>query len=71
MKRYLIIVEKTEAGYSASSPDLPGWSSTAQTREALEKNMRQAIAAYLDSLHSHGQPRPAPRSYAVCVEFPD
>ncbi|MBZ5528889.1 MAG: type II toxin-antitoxin system HicB family antitoxin [Acidobacteriia bacterium] len=71
MKRYLIVVEQTDAGFFASSPDLPGWSSTAHTREALEKNMRQAIASYLDSLRIHGQPLPAPCSYAVCVEFPD
>jgi len=71
VKRYLIVVKQTDVGYSAASPDLPGWSSTAHTREALEKNMRQAIAAYLDSLRAHGQSHPSPRSYAVCVEFPD
>ena len=35
--RYLTIIEKTETGYSAYSPDLPGCVSTGLTCEEVEK----------------------------------
>lgn len=70
MKKYLIVIEKTEAGYSASAPDLPGYLSTAHTREALEKNMSQALASYLDVLHHQGNPLPFPRTTGAYLEFP-
>ncbi|HEX5727039.1 MAG TPA: type II toxin-antitoxin system HicB family antitoxin [Longimicrobiaceae bacterium] len=44
MKRYLIVVERTETGFSAYSPDLPGCASTGRTREEVQANMREAIA---------------------------
>ncbi len=36
MKKYLIIVEETETGYSAFSPDVPGCGSTGKTKEEVE-----------------------------------
>jgi predicted RNase H-like HicB family nuclease len=55
MNRYLIVVEQTEAGYSAYVPDLPGCVSTGQTREDVEKNMQEAIAFHLDGMREDGQ----------------
>jgi predicted RNase H-like HicB family nuclease len=37
VKKYLIIIEKTETGYSAYSPDVPGCGSTGKTREEEEQ----------------------------------
>jgi len=34
MKKYLIVVEKTNTGYSAFSPDLDGWVATGATRKS-------------------------------------
>ena len=50
MKRYLIVIEKTETGYSAYSPDLPGCVSTGGTRDEVESNMREAIEFHLDGM---------------------
>jgi predicted RNase H-like HicB family nuclease len=55
MNRYLIVVEQTEAGYSAYVPDLPDCVSTGQTREDVEKNMQEAIAFHLDGMREDGQ----------------
>ena len=33
MKKYLVVIEKTDTGYSAYSPDLPGCISTGASRE--------------------------------------
>ena len=43
MKKYLIVIEQTDGGYSGYSPDLPGCVSTGKTREETECNMREAI----------------------------
>lgn len=48
--KYLIVIEKSETGYSAYSPDLPGCASTGQTLEETEQNMREAIAFHVDGL---------------------
>jgi len=43
VKKYLIIVEETDTGYSAYSPDLPGCGSTGKTKKEVERNIQQAI----------------------------
>jgi predicted RNase H-like HicB family nuclease len=70
MKRYLIVIEDTENGFSAYSPDLPGCVSTGATRTEIEKNMREAISFHLDGLREDGQPVPEPHSYSSYVELP-
>jgi len=70
MKRYLIVIEETQTGYSAYSPDLPGCISTGRTREDVEKNMQEAISLHLDGMHEEGQSLPEPHSYSAYVELP-
>lgn len=50
MKKYLIIIEKTETGYSAYSPDVPGCGSTGQTKEEVERNIQEAIQFHIEGL---------------------
>jgi predicted RNase H-like HicB family nuclease len=68
MKKYLIIVEKTEAGYSAYSPDVPGCGSTGQTKEEVERNIQEAIEFHLEGLREEGYEVPEPSSYFSYVE---
>jgi predicted RNase H-like HicB family nuclease len=70
MKKYLIVIEETNTGFSAYSPDLPGCVSTGRTREEMEENMREAIAFHLDGLREEGQAVPEPRTYSAYVELP-
>jgi predicted RNase H-like HicB family nuclease len=70
MKRYLIVVEQTNVGYSAYSPDLPGCVSTGRTRANVEQQMREAIAFHLDGLREEGQIVPEPHTYSAYVELP-
>jgi predicted RNase H-like HicB family nuclease len=70
MKRYLIVIEETQTGYSAYSPDLPGCVSTGRTREDVEKNMQEAISLHLDGMREEGQSLPEPHSYSAYVELP-
>ena len=70
MKKYLIVIEPTQSGFSAYSPDLPGCVSTGRTRDEVERNMRDAIAFHLDGLREEGQKVPEPQSYSAYVELP-
>ncbi len=67
--KYLIVIEPTNTGFSAYSPDLPGCASTGQTREECEKNMHDAIEFHLDGLREDGEPIPQPGSSAAFVEI--
>lgn len=68
MKRYLVVVERTQTGYSAYSPDLPGCISTGRTREEIEANMREAVVFHVEGLQREGYPVPEPRSEFTYVE---
>ena len=67
--KYLIIIEKTETGYSAYSPDLEGCIATGSTREEVEKTMKEAIEFHLDGLREEGYEVPAPHSYSTYMEI--
>lgn len=60
MKKYQIIIEKTDTGFSAYSPDLPGCASTGATREEVEANIREAIQFHIDGLKQEGYEVPDP-----------
>ncbi len=68
MMQYLIIIEKTETGYSAYSPDLPGCVSTGATREEIEQNMHEAMEFHLDGLKLEGLEIPQPTTSSAYVE---
>lgn len=70
MKKYLIVIEPTQTGFSAYSPDPPGCVSTGATRSEAEQNMREAIAFHLDGLREEGQEVPEPQSYSAYIELP-
>jgi len=69
VKKYLIIVETTETGYSAYSPDVPGCGSTGKTREEVERNIREAIEFHLEGLNLEGYEVPEPNSYSSYIEI--
>ena len=68
MKKYLIIVEKTETGYSAYSPDVPGCGSTGETKEEVEHNIQEAIQFHLEGLREEGYEIPEPSTYSSHID---
>lgn len=66
--RYLIVIEKSDTGYSAYSPDLLGCVSSGATREEAESNMREAISFHIDGMREDGLEIPEPTSYSSYVE---
>jgi len=70
MNKYLVVVEETQTGYSAFSPDLAGCVATGKAREEVEKTMRDAIQLHLDGMKEDGEPIPLPHSYSTYCEIP-
>jgi predicted RNase H-like HicB family nuclease len=68
MMQYLIVIEKTNTGYSAYSPDLPGCVSTGVTHQEVEQNMREAVEFHLDGLKSEGIEIPQPTTSSAYIE---
>ena len=68
--KYLIIIEETESGFSAYSPDLEGCVATGATREEVEKTMKEAIEFHLDGLREDGYNIPSPHTYSTYMEVP-
>ena len=64
MYRFLVVIEKTETGFSAYSPDLPGCIATGVTREETEKNMHEAIEFHINGLREDHLPVPESSSFA-------
>ena len=44
--KFLVVIEKTDTGYSAYSPDIDGCIAPGETKDEVENNMKQAIAFY-------------------------
>ncbi|MEO7932946.1 MAG: type II toxin-antitoxin system HicB family antitoxin [Chthoniobacterales bacterium] len=69
MKHYLIIIEGTDTGFSAYSPDLPGCVATGASREEVEREMHDAIEFHVEGLRLAGYPVPEPRSQAAYCDI--
>ncbi|HUI56965.1 MAG TPA: type II toxin-antitoxin system HicB family antitoxin [Bryobacteraceae bacterium] len=64
--RYLVIFEKTDTGYGAYAPDLPGCVATGRTREEAAGHMKEAISLHIESLRKHGEAVPPPSTTEAC-----
>lgn len=66
--KYLIILEPTDTGYSAYSPDLDGCVAAGDDRDETIALMREAIKFHLEGLAAEGLPEPLSRSEAATVD---
>jgi predicted RNase H-like HicB family nuclease len=56
---YSVFYEQaSEGGYVAFVPTLPGCHTQGETLEETERNVKEAIAVYLESLSAHGETIP-------------
>lgn len=66
MRNYAVIYEQGETGgWGAYSPDLPGCYALGDTRNEVESNMREAIAAHLEGLGRLGQTASGAHSFGA------
>ena len=66
--RYAIVIEKSENGYGAYVPDLPGCVAAAETVEETERLIKEAIEFHLEGMRKDGVKLPEPTSKAQYVE---
>ena len=67
--RYLIVIEASETGFAAYSPDRPGCVATGRNRQEVEEHMREAIEFHIEGLHEEGQDIPPGTSYSTYMEI--
>lgn len=68
MEKYLIIIEKSQTGYSAYSPDVPGCVATGKTIEKTIVNMKAALKFHLGAMLEEGEDIPTPRGIQSYLE---
>ena len=64
---YAVIIEGSETGYSAYTPELPGIGVAGESIEEVERLIREAIPLHIESLRAHGEPVPPPSTVATTV----
>ncbi len=69
MAKYLIVIEQSNTGFSAYSPDLPGCVATGKTKEETECTMREAIEFHIEGLKIESYPISKPTSQSSYVEI--
>ena len=65
--KYAVLFEKTDTGYSAHVPDLPGCIAAGETFEETAELMRRAIQLHLEGMREDGEPIPQPRTLAEYI----
>jgi predicted RNase H-like HicB family nuclease len=74
METYLIVIGKTNTGYSAHCPDVPACAATGGTVEEVVRNMKEALEFHFEGLAEDGEPIPEPggvHSYEQILEEGD
>ena len=66
--QYLVIVEKSENGFGAYVPDLPGCVAAATSHEEVMSLIQEAIEFHIEGLIDSGEPVPAPISQSALVD---
>ncbi len=66
--KYTAIYAKTNTGYSAHIPDLPGCIATGRTLELTKRRMREAVALHVQGMREDGESIPNPTTQADEIE---
>jgi predicted RNase H-like HicB family nuclease len=68
--KYVVVYEKSQTGWAAYVPDLPGVVTTGRTKEETQQLIREAIEFHLEGLREDNQPIPEPSASAEVVTVP-
>ena len=68
--KYAVVFERSEDGYGAFVPDLPGCITVGDSLAEAEANIREAIAGHIAAMKAHGEIVPPPTSLAEYIEVP-
>jgi predicted RNase H-like HicB family nuclease len=68
MTKFVALIEKTNTGYSAHVPDLPGCIAAAETYDEIVTLIHDAIEFHIEGMLLHGEQVPEPTTLAELVE---
>ena len=63
----VLVFDAEEGGYWAKVPELPGCVSQGETLEEVERNIRDAILAVLESMQDDGEELPRARRWELTI----
>ena len=66
--QYMVVIERSETGYGAYVPDLPGCVAAAASRDETLRLIKEAIEFHIEGLREAGEPVPEPASFGEVVE---
>ena len=66
--KYAVVIEQAPNNYAAYVPDLPGCVATADTRQEVLKEIREAIEFHIEGMREDAVPIPERNSTAAVVE---
>lgn len=66
--RYAVVIEKSESGYGAYVPDLPGCVAVGETLKETEQLIQEAVEFHLEGLREDGFSVPEPSAVTHYVE---
>jgi predicted RNase H-like HicB family nuclease len=64
---YVVVYEKSQTGWAAYVPDLPGVVTTGGTKEEVRSLIQEAIEFHLDGLREDRLPIPEPSAQAEVI----
>lgn len=67
MNEYLAVIEGEGGTWSAYVPDLPGCIAAGESREEVERLIREAIAFHIEGMLEDGLPVPPPSARAAIL----
>jgi predicted RNase H-like HicB family nuclease len=71
MSEYLVVIEHDGDSWGAYYPDIPGLGVVGDSRDEVERLIREAISFHLDGLRQAGEPIPPPTAVGTTrVEIP-
>jgi predicted RNase H-like HicB family nuclease len=62
MSEYAVIYEHSPTSWGAYCPDLPGLGVVGDTRDEVERLIREGLVIHIESLREHREPVPEPTS---------
>jgi predicted RNase H-like HicB family nuclease len=68
-KRYPVIIERTNTGFSAYSPDVPGCAAVGDTEAETRQNYQEALEFHFEGMRIAGEPIPEPSCSVDYVEI--
>ncbi|NNF67228.1 MAG: type II toxin-antitoxin system HicB family antitoxin [Gammaproteobacteria bacterium] len=66
--KYLVIIEKSDTGYGAYVPDLPGCVAVGESRDEVVSLIQEAIEFHIEGLKQDGSPVPLPTSQGELID---